>query len=47
MRTPTSDRHFKDKIVRIILEILRYLQNISLSNGTRVRMAFCDKSATY
>jgi len=25
MRTPTSDHHFKDKIVRIILEILRYL----------------------
>jgi len=24
MRTPTSDQHFKDKIVRIILEILRY-----------------------
>jgi len=23
MRTPTSDKHFKDKIVRIILEILR------------------------
>jgi len=25
MRTPTSDHHFKDKIVRIILEILRYI----------------------
>jgi len=25
MRTPTSDQHFKDKIVHIILEILRYV----------------------
>ena len=40
-------RTFKLIVTYNISTLPYYLQNISLTNDTRVRMAFCDKSATY
>ena len=39
MRTSTADHHFRDKIVRIILKILRYLSyEIKLQNSLKTQL---------